>query len=200
MHSRLGAAIALGNLHTGVYEGSVSDLPMDHLKRWSVKYVLLSPSKSMFGSKLAAAGFEERTIRDGWSMWEHPQALPRIRWEGASSYDQAQRGVQWNEHVNSIEVNLTQWQTSRLELAFAANPDLQVCLENACNPIPSSSDGLIHIDVPPGTRRVRIVYRNGLFFPSICIALLTLAVLSAYALRMRGRMHRMSVESECVPS
>lgn len=54
-----------GNLHTGVYTRSVLALPMDHLKQWSVKYVLLSPSKSMFAFKLAAAGFEERTIRDG---------------------------------------------------------------------------------------------------------------------------------------
>src|SRR5258708_20306046 len=47
---------------------------MNHLRRWSVKYVLLSPSKSLFGPKLAAAGFEERTIRDGWSMWEDPRS------------------------------------------------------------------------------------------------------------------------------
>ena len=199
MHSTLGGAIALGNLHTGVYRGSVLDLPMDHLRRWSVKYVLLSPTKNLFEPKLAAAGFERQTIRDGWSLWENPHASPRIRWESAPADDQTQQGIQWTEHVNSIEVELTQWPTSRLELAFAANPDLRVCLEDACSPVPSSSDGLIHVDVPPGTRRVRIVYRNGLFFPSICIALLTLAVLIACALRMRRkRMHGMSVEPDCV--
>jgi len=198
MHSRLGGAIALGNIHTGVYEGPVAGLSMDHLRRWSVKYVLLSPTKSIFVPKLAAGGFEERATRNGWTLWEDSHALPRIRWESPSYDDRPGRGIEWTEHVNSIDVNLAQWPASRLTFAFAANPALQVCIERVCEPIPSSADGSIHIDVPTGTKHLRIVYRNGLFLPSICIALLTLVLISVLLLRARRRTREMSIESDCV--
>ena len=190
MHSRLGGSIALGDIHTGVYSGSASALPMDHLRRWSVKYVLLSPTRNSFAPKLAAAGFTQRVIRNGWSMWENPLALPRVRWEGSSPEANTANGIDWTEHVNSIEVRLNRWQASKLEFAFAANPDLQVCLEDSCKPLPTSPDGLIHIDVPAGTKRVRIVYRNRLFLPSILLALLTASVLGACALKFRRAHNR----------
>ena len=138
------------------------------------------------GSRLAAAGFSQRVVRNGWTLWEDPKPLPRVRWEQQTSDPNGGGGINWIERVNSIDIMLNQSQGRKLELAFAASPDLQVCVQSACNPIQSSGDGLIHVDVPRGTTSVRLVYRNSLLGPSICIALLTAGILSFLALRARS--------------
>ena len=125
--------------------------------------------------------------------------LPRIRWGEVSDGQTGDRGIRWTEHVNSIDADLSGWHGKILEFAFAANPGLHVCVDSTCNPVGSSSDGLIRVDIPPGTRRVRLYYRNPLFLPSICIALATLVLMSIPVFRMRSvQIRNMQLESPCV--
>jgi hypothetical protein len=175
MHSTLGGQIALGNIHTGVYEQPTSDLPIEHLRRWSVRYVVVGPDRSSAGERLKNSGFELRAVDGQWTLWEDPQVQPHVRWSDAQN---SAHGIRWTRRVNSIDITLDPRPAGTLELAFAANPGLELCLDQSCKPISVSQDGLVREQVPAGVRYVRLVYRNDLFIPSLAIALLTLAVLT----------------------
>ena len=116
-------------------------------------------------------------------LWEDPHAAERVRWANASGESAGSHGIDWTEHTNSIDVKLTAWPDDNLILAFAANPGLHVCRGNSCRAIDDSPDGLIHVTVSPGERDLRIIYRNGLYVPSILIALLTAMFLIALKAR-----------------
>ncbi len=178
MNSRLGGQIAFGNLNTGTYEGPADELPISHLKTWSVRYVLVSDERPEISSKLADAGFREKSHGQGWTLWEDPGALPRIRWSGARAGPAADAGIRWVISANSIDITLSQCMGRQLVLAFAANPGLETCVEKHCQGVVKSPDSLVKIEVPPGTRNVRLVYHNNLFLPAIAIALATLVSLA----------------------
>ena len=178
--SHLGMQVGLGkspresDLHSGSYDGPVNKPLLDHLKKWSVKYVLVGPGKADESGKLADAGFQKRKTKQGWALWEDPHALPRVRWSDAGGESGPAAGIDWAEHVNSIDVSLSQWSGRELVFAFAANPGLETCIGKQCKAVGDSPDGLIRMDVPPGTRQVRLVYHNALLSLGIGIALVTL--------------------------
>jgi len=204
MLSQLGARVGFvrheedngTDLYSGTYYGPIDQPLFDHLKQWSVRYVIVSPDKTTvikfhpignhrwtiqtslvspdipaISAKLAQAGFQWRETRGGWMLWEDPNLLPRVRWDQGSA-----AGISWSERTNSIEISLNEWPSRHLTLAFTANPGLEVCVGSRCKAIGSSPDGMVHIYVPPGTARLRLVYRNGLLILSSCIALGTLAL------------------------
>ncbi len=70
-------------------------------------------------------------------------------------------------------------------MAFVANPGLETCIDGDCSPVVKSTDGLVRIEVPPGTRHVRLVYHNALLLPSVLVALATLAVYLLLLIRSR---------------
>lgn len=84
-------------------------------------------------------------------------------------------GIRRVEHVNSIDVELSQCPSRQLVFAFDANPGLKACITGHSRSVARSSDGLIRVDVLPGTRHVRLIYRNALLFPSMLVALATLS-------------------------
>jgi len=177
---RVNATVLLGRPMTylerfaGSYGGVVDQPLLTHLKTWSVKYVLLGPTRAFNSGKLAAAGFQKQAEKQGWTLWKDPNALPRVRWSNASGSSSPSAGIRWVEHVNSIDVYLSQWPGQQLIFAFAADHGLETCLSGHCSPVSNSSDGLIRVNVPPGTRHVRLVYHNAFFLPSAIIALMTL--------------------------
>jgi hypothetical protein len=192
MLSQLAARVAFGNapvdLRAGGYRSPVDPALLDHFKRWSVKYVLVSPDRADASAKLADAGFQRSVARGGWILWRDPNWLPRVRWAGAALDRDARAGIRWVEHPNSIDVFLGQWPGQQLLLAFAANPGLEACLDSRCRPVATSPDGMIRLDVPPGTSHVQLVYHNELFRLSAFIALATLAVFTTLMLwRTRRR-------------
>ncbi|HEV2247977.1 MAG TPA: hypothetical protein VGW37_15095, partial [Terriglobia bacterium] len=160
------------DLHSGSYGGSVNQQFLDRLQKLSVEYVLLGPKRASNSGKLAAAGFRRQEKKQGWTLWEDPAALPRVRWGGAGTA----AGIHWVEHPNSIDVYLSRWPGRQLVFAFAANQGLETCMAGDCEPVDHSSDGLIRVEVPAGTRHVRLVYHNTLFFAAILVAVATLTV------------------------
>lgn len=164
------------DLHSGSYDGSLKKPFLAHLKEWSVKYVLVGPARAYVSSKLAAAGYRRQEEKQGWTLWKDPAALPRVRWADAGEGSGAGAGIRWTEHVNSIDVDLSEWPGRQLVFAFAANHGLETCFAGHCRPVAHSPDGLIRVEIPVGTRHVRLVYHNALFLPAILIAVATLAV------------------------
>ncbi|MCL5005773.1 MAG: hypothetical protein M1404_04505 [Acidobacteria bacterium] len=194
--SRLNARAAFGNsesepdLQDGSYDGPVDQPLLDHLKKWSVKYVLVGPTRADASGKLAGAGFQLRTVKGGWTLWDDPNALPRVRWGGMQEGSGTVAGIRWVEHVNSIDVYLSQWPSQQLVFAFAANPGLETCVGKQCSAVGESPDGLIRTDVPAGTRHVRLVYHSAMLFPAIAVALATLLVymlVLLHSLRSKGQ-------------
>ncbi len=181
----LGRSLTDMDLISGTYDGSVDQLLLIHLKKWSVKYVLLGPNRTEYTSELLNAGFKPEVVRQGWTLWEDPSALSRVRWGDAAGSPGSDAGIHWTEHVNSIDVTLDQWPGRQLVFAFVANHGLETCIAGHCNPVAKSADGLIRVDVPPGTRHVGLVYHAPYFFLSTLIALATLVVYGLLLLRRR---------------
>jgi len=200
--SRYDAKTSLGGktpqLYAGSYSGAVDQPLLDHLRKWGVKYVLVGPTRAYNSGKLAAAGFEKQEVKQGWTLWKDPNALPRVRWADVRTVAGPAAGIRWVEHVNSIDVYLSQWPTRQLVMAFTANPGLETCIADHCTAVPRSADGLIRVDVPPGTTHVRLVYHNGLFLPSILIALATLMVYLLWLFRSRRQSRREKLEIDNV--
>jgi hypothetical protein len=192
--SRLNARVAFGSsesepdIHNGSYDGPVDQPLLDHLKKRSVKYVLLGPGRSDASGQLAGAGFQVRTIKQGWTLWEDPHALARVHWDDLPPGSDSD-GIRWVEHINSIDVYLSEWPSRQLAFAFAANPGLETCIGKQCSPVGDSPDGLIRLDVPAGTRHVRLVYHNALLFPAIGVALGTFAGFVLLMVRSRRSKH-----------
>lgn len=187
--SRRDARIDFGrskpDLYSGSYDGPVDPPLLDHLKKWSVKYVLVGPTRSNAAGKLARVGFRKQTVKNGWTLWEDPNALSRVHWGDVSAGGGSSAGIRWAEHVNSIDVYLSRWPSLQLVFAFGANPGLETCMTGHCSPVARSPDGLIRVEVPAGTRHVRLIYHNTLLLPSILIALATFAVYLLLLLRSR---------------
>jgi len=167
---------AVLDLHPGSYDGPVNQQLLNHLKKWSVKYILVDPARSYASEELARAGFQIEAAKEGWTLWKDPTSLPRVHWSDVPSGTSAGAGIHWAEHVNSIDVYLNQWPSRQLTFAFVANPGLETCIENHCTPVAQSADGLVRVSVPQGTRHVRLVYHEALLLPSVLIALATLGV------------------------
>lgn len=181
----------------GSYIWPIHQSLLNHLKKWSVKYVLVGPYRDYVSAKLLRAGFRKVTVKQGWTLWEDPKAISRVHWGNVRGGPESDSGIRWSEHVNSIDVTLSQWPSRQLVFAFAANPGLETCTTGHCNPVMRSSDGLIRVDVPPGTRHVRLVYHNALLLPSALIALSTLVIylLLLFRSRRMSSKHKLTVES-----
>ncbi|MFP5235405.1 MAG: hypothetical protein ACLGSD_05855 [Acidobacteriota bacterium] len=171
------------DLHAGSFSGPMESAYLQHLKQWSVRYILLSSSRPDMTDKVKAAGFQRRSTNGTLTLWEDPHFLPRVR--PANPADAS--GVRWTVHANSVDVALEHWSGGELTMAFAANPGLQTCFENRCIPVARSSDGMIHVNLPPGTSRMRLVYRNRTFNVAAVISGLTLVVLIVLFLRAENR-------------
>ena len=190
---RLNGTVLLGRpmtylgMFSGSYDGAVDQPLLEHLKRWSVRYVLVGPGRAYVSPKLAAAGYQVQVEKQGWTLWKDPKALPRVRWGDVSAEAGPATGIRWVEHVNSIDVDLSQWPGRQLVFAFAANHGLETCIGGHCTPVGKSPDGLIRVDVPPGTRQVRLVYHNALLLPSAVIALVTLIGYGLLVFRSRKK-------------
>lgn len=188
---RLNATLLLGRtlgeweVFGGNYMGSADHSFLAHLKKWSVKYVLAGPTRASVSGKLTGAGYQAETVKQGWTLWKDPKALPRVRWGDVGAGTALGAGIRWVEHVNSIDVYLSQWPGRELVFAFAANHGLETCVAGQCSPVAHSADGLIRVDVPLGTRHVRLVYHNALFLPSVIIALITLLIFGLLLFRSR---------------
>lgn len=179
MHSHLGAKVALGNLHTGAFEGTINDSVIQHLKRWSVRYVLLSPERTNASASLAEAGYCPKASAGQWVLWEDPDVLPRVRWSAHADLPPNANNLHWTHTVNSLDIDVANMQAGSLDVAFAANPGLEVCVDNRCAAAEGADDGSLRVGVPAGSRHVRIAYHNSLFLPSILIALAVAGVLPA---------------------
>lgn len=196
MLSRLGGQVAFirsmmaPDLHSGTYYGPADQPLLAHLKQWSVKYVLVNPDRADVAGNLTVAGYQKQETERGWTLWKDPNALSRVRWSDMPADSSA--GICWTPHVNSIDISLSQWPSRHLVLAFTANPGLQTCIENRCTPVGNSPDGLIHIDVPAGTRDARLVYHNGLLLRAISISLATLVAFALLWLYRQSGKRRVS--------
>jgi hypothetical protein len=180
------------DLRTGAYEGPADQWLINHIRRWSVRYVLVSEHRADASTLLANAGFQKRAFERGWTLWEDPTALPRLHWADVAPGSDFDEGVKWVPHTNSIDVFFSRWPGRRLIMAFTANPGLQTCVEkkasldrpeDECSPVAATSDGLIQLDVPHGTRHIRLVCRNRLLLFSGLIALATAIALALILVR-----------------
>ena len=169
MLSRSAAQLTFGkvypspDLHAGSYKGPVDKVLVDRLRRLSVRYVLVSAGRNDASATLSYYGFVLRSMNErGWALWEDPASVPRVHWAALPSHDASALGIQWVEHASSIEVTLSRWPARELIFAFGGNPDLEACVGGNCAAVADSSDGLVHVTVPNGTRQVRLVYRNRL--------------------------------------
>ncbi len=138
--------------------------------------MLVGPTRSYDSPMLKSAGLQVQAVKDGWTLWKDPNALPRVRWGDVPAGTGADAGIRWAEHVNSIDVDLSEWPGLQLVFAFVSNHGLETCIENRCAPVAQSADGLIRVNVPPRTQHVRLVYHCALLLPSVLIALATLTV------------------------
>ena len=174
--SLLGRPLTEWELFGGNFMGALDPSALQHLKTWSVKYVLVDPGWAFASKELASAGYQRQEEKHGWTLWTDPVALPRVRWGGFGERSAAGEGIRWTMQVNSIEVNLSKWPRRELVFAFAANDGLETCLGGHCSPVGDPADGLVRVDVPPGTTHVRLVYHEAVFLPALFIALSTLVV------------------------
>ncbi|HZT69619.1 MAG TPA: hypothetical protein VFC10_07710 [Terriglobia bacterium] len=172
----LGRPLTRLEISTATFNGRVDNWLLDHLKKWSDRYVLVGPTRSYDSPMLKSAGLQVQAVKDGWTLWKDPNALPRVRWGDVPAGTGADAGIRWAEHVNSIDVDLSEWPGLQLVFAFVSNHGLETCIENRCAPVAQSADGLIRVNVPPRTQHVRLVYHCALLLPSVLIALATLTV------------------------
>lgn len=170
---RQALVVSMGHIYGGVDHGKINRGVMRHFHAWGVKYILLGPRRQQYEPLLRSAGYQPVLWRGIWSLWENRHALPRVRWHAAALRPGSSAGIRWRESVNFLEIHLRSRLHSGLTLAFANNAGLRVCIHHKCSPIPNSVDDMIHISVPPGTHKVRLIYQNPWLFPACMVALLT---------------------------
>ena len=188
---RVNATVLLGRPMTylerfaGSYNGAVDQSLLDTPEDLEREICPARPQAGLrfretCGGRLPEAGGEARLDIMGRPEGSAPCAV------GDASADAGPAaGIRWVEHINSIDVDLSQWPGRELIFAFAANRGLETCIAGHCSPVGNPADGLIRVDVPPGTRHVRLVYHNALFLPSVIIALVTLMVYGLLLFRSR---------------
>ncbi len=162
------------HIYDGGIHAPVTVSMLRHFQKWSVKYILLSPRRNQYISRLRTAGYRKIKARQGWTLWQNANAWPRVRWRKNQAVTAP--GIQWAEDGNSILIHLRQWPAHELTLAFANNRGFRSCIAARCRPIPYAQNGMMHIAIPAGTPVVRVVYRTPFLRISWMIALGTLLI------------------------
>ncbi len=179
MLSALNERLVLGINISGKYQLPLRLSDREHLNRWSVRYFTTRPKTEVKDAFSEWPNIRKIYENPTLSVFENPDATPFASF--ATNPTEA-LPIHWG--VNEFKVNQTEG-GGKLTVTIAPIPHLySQCDSNPPAPLESKGEPPV-IEVPPGTREVRVFYLNPRFKPSVLISLVALAGTLALLLRPR---------------
>src|SRR5208282_94949 len=109
--------IALGLNHMASYDGSPGKLPIAHLRRWGVRWYIVSNGAPEYAPVLLKSGMTPRFRDANRTVYQDSEASPLVSWELGGV-----EGINYRLTTNTIQVDVNSGQQDYLRLRFASNP------------------------------------------------------------------------------
>ncbi len=176
--------VGLGLNHIASYVASPGQLPIAHLRRWGVRWYIVSNAATEYPPVLLKNGMTPY-FRDGnRTVYQDSEASPLVCWElgGAA-------GIDYRLTTNTIQVDVDSRQEDHLLLRFASNPFFTASVDGRPTEIATDEYGQMSLRVPAGRHRVVVRYRDRYLVLGTLLAAAAAALLAGIALVRRGVAH-----------
>ena len=166
----------------GVLRGSSRQLPLVHLRRWGVRWYIVSNAAPEYAPVLLEDGMIQ-CFRDGdRTVFRDPEANPLVGWESGRA-----AGIDYRLTTNTIQVDADSHQDDQLRLRFAGNPFFTATVDGRPTAIATDEFGQMSVRVPAGRHRIIVRYRDRYLVLGSLLAAATAAVLAGMIFVRRAR-------------
>jgi len=178
--------VGLGLDHLASYGDSPDRLPIEHLRRWGVRWYVVSNAAPEYAPVLLNNGMTPRFRDQSRTVYEDAQARPLVEWEGGGV-----AGIDYRLATNTIRIDADNRQEARLLLRFVSNSLFTASADGRPAAISTDEYGQMSLRLPAGRHRIVVRYRDPYFVLGTLLAAAAAALLGALALLKRARAPRL---------
>ncbi len=177
--------VGLGLDHMASYQGPPGQLPIAHLRRWGVRWYIVSNAAPEYPPVLLKNGMTPQ-FRDGnRTVYLDSEASPLVCWERGGV-----AGIEYRLTTNTIQADVDSRQEDRLRLRFVGNPFFSASVDGRQRDLITDEYGQMSLRVPAGRHRIVVRYRDPYFVLGTLLAAAAAALLAGMALVRRARSAR----------
>lgn len=174
------SALAFWLEHASSWEGQPESLPWDRMRRWGVRWYLVSNATERYTATMVEHGLTAIYSDPYRTIYRDPAAKPLVFWE-----DGRPDSLDYRINTNSITLRCRSGRPGRLCLSFFWQRGFDVSLDGRPAPLGAAADGQMLLDIPEGQHSIVIAYHDPDLRYGTWIAALALAALILHLLWMR---------------
>jgi hypothetical protein len=174
--------VGLGLDHVASFGGPPDQLPIAHLRRWGVKWYVVSNAAPEYAPVLLKNGMSPRFQDESRTVYYDSEASPLVCWERGGV-----AGIDYRLTTNSIQVDVDSRQEDHLRLRFVGNPFFSASVDGRQTELTTDEYGQMSLRVPAGRHRIVVRYQDRYFVLGVWIAGAAAAALAGLALLRRPR-------------
>ena len=149
------AQIALGLNHWASYVGPPALLPIAHLRRWGVRWYIVSNAAPEYPPELLKNGMTPYFHDGNRTVYKDSEASPLVCWESGGA-----AGINYRLTTNTIQADVDSRRDDRLRLRFASNPFFSASIDGHPTVITTDEYSQMSLLVPAGGHRIVVRYRD----------------------------------------
>jgi hypothetical protein len=177
--------VALGLTHMASYLGPPGQLPIAHLRRWGVRWYIVSNGALEYAPVLLKNGMTPY-FRDGdRTVYLDSEASPLVCWKLGGV-----AGIDYGLTTNTIQADVDSHQEDRLRLRFVSNSFFNASVDGRPTEIATDEYGQMSLRVPAGRHRIVVRYRDRYLVLGTLLAAAAAMFLAGIALVRRVRSTR----------
>jgi len=174
--------IALGLDHWASYVDRPNRLPIAHLRRWGVRWYIVSNGAPEYAPVLIANGLTPYFHDANRTVYQDSEAAPLVSWESGGV-----AGIDYRLTTNSLQVDVASSREDLLHLRFAGNPFFTASVDGRPIEICTDEYDQMSLRVPPGRHRITVRYRDPYLTLGSLLAGAVAILLAGLALIRRAR-------------
>jgi len=168
--------------HLASYGGPPDLLPIAHLRRWGVRWYVVSNAAPEYPPVLLKNGMTPYFRDANRTVYQDSEASPLVCWERGGV-----AGINYRLTTNTIQADVDSRQDDLLRLRFVGNPFFSASVDGRRTEIASDSYGQMILQVPAGRHRIVVRYRDRYLVLGTLLAAAAAALLGGIALVRRAR-------------
>lgn len=137
------------------FQGPPGQLPVEHLRRWGVKWYVVSNDAPQYGPALASWGMTVAHQDELRTVYVDPQAWPLLYWQQGGAAD-----ITYRLSANAVDIVAQNPQHDGLHVNILGHPYFTARLDDEPVPIRTGDHGQMVIDTPAGRHRIRLRYQD----------------------------------------
>jgi preprotein translocase subunit SecE len=174
--------VGLGLSHLASYGGPPDQLPIAHLRRWGVRWYIVSNGAPEYPPVLLKNGMTPYFRDEDRTVYHDSEASPLVCWERGGV-----AGIDYRLTTNTIQVDVDSRQEDHLRLRFVGDPFFNASVDGRRTELATDQYGQMSLRVPAGRHRIVVRYRDRYLVLGSLLAAAAAALLAGVALARRAR-------------